>query len=109
MSQIINKNKREIIFNEFEPLMNKIIYYDGKLLKIQKYNTIYLYAYLYEIQYEESFNNDVVFYYIGETTQYKVFKNILNKNPIKFKISQFYSYKALENDIDIQNIYFQII
>jgi hypothetical protein len=76
-------------------------------LKIQKYNTIYFYAYLYDIQIEESFNEDVVFYTIGEATQYKVFKNILNKNPIKFKISQFYRYKILENDIDIENIYFK--
>lgn len=102
-------NKNEIKFNkliaEIEPLINKNVFFDGKLYKIIKFNSIYVYGNEYIPDNELLINNDIIFFSSCEPkTTYQHFSNNLLHKPSKFKYSSFCRYIVVPDNID--DIYF---
>ena len=84
------------------------MYFDNTLYKVIKYSTIYIYCYEYELNDELKLNNDILFLFAStNSTIYTHFKKILiNKKIVKIKITELYNYIILDDNEDINNIYF---
>ena len=95
----MNKN------NEYLNLFNKNIVFDNKIYKVIKLSKIYVYGLQYIQNKELILCDDVLFYSFGETHVYNSFFNELQNKPTKLKISQFYNYRILDDDINIEDIF----
>ena len=105
----MNKNDRKLIRleNEIQPLINKVVYYNGQLYKILHYSNIYVYVNEYLNDDELTIDNTILFMTFENYMKYRHFQTTLIKlkKPIKLKISSFYGYTEV-NEEDIDNIYF---
>ena len=107
-NKIRNEKKFNECFEKFEPLLGKNIYFENTLYKVIKYSTVYIYCNEYELNDELQLNNDILFL-CGSTdnTIYRNFKNtLIKKKIVKLKITEFHIYIILDDNEDINNIYF---
>ena len=97
-------NKVEIINN----LKDKILYFNSRLYKIVKVNTINIYAFEYIQNKEFLYDVSLMFYRIVDKVAYYNFNETLNTNKIKLKVKDILKepYKIINTDQDLSNIYF---
>ena len=90
---------------EYLNLFNKNIVFDNKIYKVIKISSIYVYGLQYTQDKQLILCDDVIFYSFGDKHLYNSFKNELQNKPTKLKISQFYNYRILDDDINIEDIF----
>jgi len=97
-------NKVEIVNN----LKDKILFFNSRLYKIVKVNTINIYAFEYIQNKEFLYDVSLMFYSIGDKVAYYNFNETLNTNKIKLKVKDILKepYKIINTDKDLSNIYF---
>ena len=97
-------NKVEIVNN----LKNKILFFNSRLYKIVKVNTINIHAFEYIQNKEFLYDVSLMFYSIGDKVAYYNFNETLNTNKIQLKVKDILKepYKIINTDQDLSNIYF---
>ena len=90
---------------QYLELFNKNIVFDNNIYKIIKVSSIYIYGLQYIHDKQLILCDDVVFYSFGDKHLYTSFKNDLQDKPTKIKISSFYNYHVLDDDINIEDIF----
>ena len=86
-------------------LLNKNIVFENKIYKIVKLSRIYIYGLQYKTDQQLVLNNDILLHTLGNKHIYNSFLNELEQTPIKINRSNFYNYKVLNDDSNIENIY----
>lgn len=97
------ENKVELVNN----LKDKILFFNSRLYKIVKVNTLNIYAFEYVQNKEFIFDVSLMFYSVGDKVAYYNFNETLYTNKIKLKLKDILKepYKIINNN-DISNIYF---
>ena len=77
----MNKNDRKLIRleNEIQPLINKVVYYNGQLYKILHYSNIYVYVNEYLNDDELTIDNTILFMTFENYMKYRHFQTTLIK------------------------------
>ena len=90
---------------QYLELFNKNIVFDNNIYKIIKVSSIYIYGLQYIHDKQLILCDDVVFYSFGDKHLYTSFKNEFEDKTTKIKISIFYNYRILDDDINIEDIF----